>query len=373
MSEFIIPTERVRDLTSSPRHISVEIEGSVTFEVALTIWSVFSPKATNAAYDLGAGWLEKIKNQTSGDLAERLITLGGPWCATWLAISSFLLSAPHPHDPDHVFDWLSSVDDKRLRRWIIGYSCHSENQALIEQAADGDLDSAKTLLGAQLEEKPELIDHIEWLVKAEGLPENYADALREFRTEVFSDYEDEFAEAISRAAGAQRTVPTNGNAKEIVEEVTSGIEFDIPQGVTRVVLIPSIVTRPLSVIDVNRGTLVVYYGVADEFVDSDPHAPPSWLVRTYKALGDERRLRILHRLSEGPASLDDLTEMLNLSKSTVHHHIALLRGAGLIRVHISEDKSSAKKNFSLREQSLADARGFLDSYLTNTEEKEHVL
>jgi DNA-binding transcriptional ArsR family regulator len=373
MSEFVISSDRVRDLTSAPRGISIEIQESVTYEITLTIWSVFSPKATNAAYDLGPGWLEKVKNQTSDDLAERLVTLGGPWCATWLAVSSFLLSAPDPHDPDRVFGWLSTVDDNRLRRWIIGYSSNSENQALIEQAATGDLDSAKELLGEQLEEKPELLDHIEWLVNAQSLPEQYANALREFRTEVFSDYEDEFAEAISRAAAAQRAAPTNGSAKEVVEEVTSGIEFDIPRGVTRVVLIPSMVTRPLSVIDVNRGALVVYYGIADEFVDSDPHAPPSWLVRTYKALGDDRRLRIMRRLSEGPASLDDLTEMLDLSKSTVHHHIALLRGAGLIRIHIPEDKSSAKKSFSLREKSLADARGFLDSYLTTAEEKANVL
>lgn len=373
MSEYVIHSERVRDLTSAPRGIAIEIEGSVTYEIALAIWSVFSPKAINAAYELGPDWLKKVKSQTSDDLTERIVTLGGPWCATWLAVSGFLLSAPHPHDPDRVFDWLSTVDNNRLRRWIIGYSSHSDNQALIEQAAGGDLDAAVELLGDQVENKPGLVDHMEWMINTEGLPARYANILSEFRSEVFREYEDEFAGAISRAAAAQRAAPANGSAKEVVEEVTSGVDFDIPDGVSRVVLIPSMVTRPLSVIDVNRGTLVVYYGIADEYVDSDPDAPPSWLVRTHKALGDERRLRIMRRLSEGPASLDDLTEMLDISKSTVHHHIALLRGAGLIRVHIPEDKSSAKKSFSLRLQSLADTRGFLDSYLTPTEERENVL
>ena len=373
MSEFVIHSDRIRDLTSAPRRIAIEIEDSVTFEIALTIWSVFSEKATNAAYDLGPDWLVKVRNQTNDDLAKQIVNLGGPWCSTWLAVSSLMLSAPHPHDPDRVFDWLSTVGDNRLRRWIIGSSSPNENQALIEQAGEGDLDAAIQLLGDQVEKKPGLIEHIEWVIKTEGLPERYASALREFRAEVFSEYEEEFAAAISRAAAAQRATPTNGSAKEMVEKVTSGIDFEIPHGVTRVVLIPSMVTRPLSVIDVNRGTLLVFYGIADEFVDSDPDAPPSWLVRTYKALGDERRLRIMRRLGEGPASLDDLTEMLDLSKSTVHHHIALLRGAGLIRIHIPEDKSSAKKSFSLREQSLADATGFLDSYLTNAEEKANVL
>jgi DNA-binding transcriptional ArsR family regulator len=372
MTESVIHSERVRDLTSARRRISIEVESSAVYEVALTMWAVFSQKATNAAYDLGSDWIEKVKSQTNDDLAQRIVALGGPWCSTWMAVASFLLSAPHPHDPDRVFEWLSNVDNNRLRRWIVEYSSHSENQALIEQAAEGDLDAAVELLGDQIEKEPELIDHLEWIVNTEDLPDRYTAALREFRAEVFSAYEDEFAGAIGRAAAAQIAAPTK-SAKEVIEEVTSGIDFEIPHGVTRVVLIPSMVTRPLSVIDLNRGTLVVFYGIADEFVDSDPDAPPSWLVRTYKALGDERRLRIIRRLSEGPASLDDLTEMLGLSKSTVHHHAALLRGAGLIRIHIPEDKSSTKKSYSLREHSLAGAREFLDSYLTITKEQQSVL
>ena len=139
------------------------------------------------------------------------------------------------------------------------------------------------------------------------------------------------------------------------------------------VLIPSVVTRPLSVIDQQRDSLYVYYAVADEFINADPEAPPSWLVRTYKALSDERRLRILRRLSEEDTSLEELTEMLGLSKSTVHHHISILRAAGLIRIHVSTSKNSKKRIYSLRDQALNDATGFLDSYLrSNVQGAHHV-
>jgi len=371
MTERIIPSDRVRDLAAA-RRIPIEIEGTVTYEIPLVIWSTFSPKETNTASELGEGWHDQVREAVSDGLAEELQTLGGPYSHAWLAISSFLLSAPHPHDPDRVFTWLASVSEQRLRRWILGYSSHTDDQALIEQAAEGDLDAVVELLGDDAGEKPELVEFLEWILETDALPERYATALQNFRSQVFSEYEDEFAGAIARAAAARKAAPTRGTAKEVVEEVTSGIDFEIPLGTTRVVLVPSVLTRPLSLIDGYRGTLIVYYGIADEFINSDPEAPPSWLVRTYKALSDERRLRILRRLSEGPASLDELTDMLGLSKSTVHHHIALLRGAGLIRVHISEDKTSSKKNFSLREQSLTDAAGFLDSYLKTTEEqKEH--
>lgn len=359
---------RVRDLTTAPRRLPIDIEGNVTHEVILAMWSVFSPKETNAARDLGAKWKKRVEELTSDDLATEITQLGGPYFYMWLVLGSFLLSAPHPHDPEHVFDWLASVDDLRLRRWLLGESSHSDDQALIEQAAGGDIDAVKQLIKAgdeSHEAHQGMLEFAEWMFTTEKLPFRYAEALRRFRTEVFSEFEDEFGGAIARAAAARRAAGAQGDAKSIIEEVTAGIEFDIPLGVRRVVLIPSVVTRPLSLIDGYRGTLLVYYSVADEFIDSDPEAPPSWLVRTYKALSDDKRLRILRRLSEGETSLDELTEMLGLSKSTVHHHISILRGAGLVRVRMVNegDDGGKRKRYALRERPLNDAVGFVDSYL----------
>jgi DNA-binding transcriptional ArsR family regulator len=372
--------DRVRDLTAAPRRIPIEIEGNVSHEVVLTIWSVFSPKDTNSAKDLGPEWVAEVKDATPDELAEEMVALGGPWSYVWLSISSLLLSAPHPHDPDRVFDWLESLEEQRLRRWILAHACHSDDQALIEQAATGDIDAVTELVSPKQpdeddhrSEADEMVEYARDILFTEGLPKRFAAVIKRFRKEVFLKYEDEFAGAISRAAAARRAAPTRGSAKEVVEEVTSGIDFEIPIGITRVVLVPSVVTRPLSLVDSARGTLVVYYGVADEFVDSDPEAPPSWLVRMYKALSDDKRLRILRRLSEGETSLDELTEMLGLSKSTVHHHLSQLRGAGLIRVRIPSDESKSKqKHYTLREQSLIDAGAFLDSYLRSGDlEEQH--
>jgi DNA-binding transcriptional ArsR family regulator len=149
----------------------------------------------------------------------------------------------------------------------------------------------------------------------------------------------------------------------VIEDVTRGLDYEVPIGVTRVVLVPSVVIRPLSLIDQQRETLLVVYAVADEFMESDPEAPPSWLLRTYKALGDEKRLRILRRLGEGEASLDELSSVLGLAKSTVHHHISVLRGAGLVRVHVPHEKGLRHTTYSLREEALGDAVGLLDSYV----------
>ena len=366
---MIIPTDRVRDLTSAPRHIPIEIEGNVTFEVGMTIWSVLNPKS-NSALDLGQDWHDKVTELTSEELGTELADLGGPYAFAWLGLASLMLSAPHPHDPTRVYDWLGGIDEERLRRWIVGYASDNADSSLIEEVVGGDAEAITRLLGDK-PEKAAMNEFITWLVRTEGLPSRYASALQRFRAEVFAEFEPEFGAAISRAAAARRAAPTRGDAKTVVEEVTVGLDFEIPIGVTRVVLIPSMVTRPLSLINGHRETLIVYYGVADEFVDADPEAPPSWLVRIYKALSDDKRLRIMRRLSEGSASLDELSEMLGLTKSTVHHHINQLRGAGLIRVHVPADKTKSRHSYSMREQSLADAAGFLDSYLGTSPERQH--
>ena len=373
MTEQTIPSERVRDLASAPRRLPIEIEGSVTCEIVLTVWSIFNPKESNSVFDLGPEWRDEMASLIPEHLAEEIEVLGGPHAYAWLGISCLLLAAPHPHDPDRAFEWLATVGEKRLRRWLLGYSSQEEDQALIEQAAEGDVDAALQLVGEWAEKKPGLTDFLEMLVTTEGLPSRYATALMRFRSEAFAGSEEDHAAAISRAAAARRATPVRGDAKEIVEEVTSGIDFEIPLGITRVVLVPSVVIRPLSMIDGHRGTLVVYYGIADEFINSDPEAPPSWLVRTYKALSDDKRLRILRRVSEGGATLDELTEMLGIAKSTVHHHVSLLRGAGLLRVHLPDDESKGKqRRYTLREASLGDAAGFLDSYLRHeVEEQAH--
>jgi DNA-binding transcriptional ArsR family regulator len=188
-----------------------------------------------------------------------------------------------------------------------------------------------------------------------------ATALRRFRSEVFSKYEDEFGKAIAAAAAARRSVATRDSAKDVIEEVTNGLDYEIPLGVSRVILVPSMIVRPLSLIDQHRDTLIVCYGLADEFTNLNPEAPPSWMVRFYKALSDEKRLRILRRLSEGDTSLDELTELLDLSKSTVHHHITILRGAGLVRVSIGSTKAESK--YGLRPQAIEDASASLEGYM----------
>jgi DNA-binding transcriptional ArsR family regulator len=372
MVEVINPQSRIRDLTATSRRIPIEVDGGASYEIILTMWTVFNPEETGCAVDLGPKWCQGVREATPEDLVTEIQALAGPNGAVLLSLLGLVAAAPHPHDPDRVFDWLGSINPQRLRRWMLGYAGESADPGLVEQGANGDMDAVRqivsTIKGGKLDE--ELQNHLVSLfeIPGEELRDRLVQVIRRFRAEVFSEHEETFTAAINRAAAAQRATSTRDSAKAVIEEVTNGLDYEIPIGVSRVTLVPSVVVRPLSLIDQSRDTLLVFYGMADEFIDSDPEAPPSWLVKTYKALSDERRLRILRRLSEEEASLDDLVDLLGLSKSTVHHHMSVLRAAGLVRVRMSGNKDHKEsKAYALRTQALTNAGAFLDTYVKTDE------
>jgi DNA-binding transcriptional ArsR family regulator len=370
MPELITPQQKVRELNSATRRIPIEVDGAISYEVVITMWSLFNSKKYTGSFDLGADWFTEAYDATPEDLKEEIIRFGGSHCSVWLSLLGLISVAPHPHDPDSVFTWIGELNPQRLRRWILGYLGEQNaletgqsppSPSLIEQAAQGDIDSVREIIGSSMD--LEGVDQVVAMFEMDPIEmrDRMAATLRRFRNEVFSKYEDEFGKAIAAAAGARRSVATRDSAKDVIEEVTNGLDYEIPLGVCRVILVPSVVVRPLSLIDQYRDALIVCYGLADEFLNLNPEAPPSWMVRFYKALSDEKRLRILRRLSEGDTSLDELTEMLDLTKSTVHHHITILRAAGLVRVQMGSTKAESK--YGLRPQAFEDASAFLEGYM----------
>ena len=108
---------------------------------------------------------------------------------------------------------------------------------------------------------------------------------------------------IERDAEAKRELQRELPLDRFVTTATNGVEFAPRPGVDRVVMVPSFVNRPLVTYNELGETLLIIYPVADESVSADADAPPLRLVRLSKALGDEKRLRILRALADGEKSL----------------------------------------------------------------------
>lgn len=121
--------------------------------------------------------------------------------------------------------------------------------------------------------------------------------------------------------------------EELVQWATGGVNYLPEPGIHEVLLIPQYVYRPWNIEADLENTKIFYYPVANESLSpDDKYAPNNFLVQKYKALGDEVRLKIVKLLSERDHSLQSLTEYLNVGKTTIHHHLKILRSAKIIKM-----------------------------------------
>ncbi len=88
------------------------------------------------------------------------------------------------------------------------------------------------------------------------------------------------------------------------------------------------------------------------------------LSRTFSALADPTRRAILARLSEGEASVKELTAAFDLSQPAVSKHLLVLERAGLIE----QGRRAQWRPRRLRAEPLREAAGWIGQYRPHWEE-----
>ncbi len=351
---------KVRDFTTGERRLDVVIDHSPVYELLLRLFVVTDQERCEE-YEIGDAWAEAARERASRTLARDLEALGNS-PEVWLALVSLAYEAS-TRTIDAFTDYVAAADPTKLR-------AHLLTSAWLDPEERPDEDTVAAAAGGDQVVVAQLSDGVLDALKHDGLrhllamePERtratLVDVLRRFAAEVFVEA-DEVTELLARDAAEKKALAATLPAREMVEMATNGLTLEV-QPAGGVLLIPSVVIRPWNVIS-EYGTMRIFcYSVSDELMASDPDAPPQWLVKLYKALGDERRLRILGILAEGDAGLGELAERLELSKPTVHHHLGLLRAAGLVRVTLGRDKE-----YSLRTDVVPQASRLLEAYLAPT-------
>jgi DNA-binding transcriptional ArsR family regulator len=178
--------------------------------------------------------------------------------------------------------------------------------------------------------------------------------------EVFRPLAAEALEADERDAAAKRELARGRSAEEMVELATNGIQFTPGAEVRKVLLFPTYVLRPWVMFIDHRDVRMYCYPVAEP-LEAGAGPGPAQLARVFKALGDEGRLRVLKRLSEGPLSLGEAADILGVAKSTAHHHLAILRQAGFVLI-----RDGPEKMYTLRPDLLPQTGSLLDAYLRSS-------
>ncbi len=123
-------------------------------------------------------------------------------------------------------------------------------------------------------------------------------------------------------------------------------------------LAPHLAARPWLLLCQHRDTRIICYP-ADEPREAERDVQERALALG-RALADEARIRILRRLADGEASLNELTELTGLAKSTAHHHLGQLRTAGLVVIR----GNARSYRYDLHADAVGDAGALLAELLS---------
>lgn len=378
-NKAVIEAEKSQENMTNARHFNlgterrpftVDIAVNPFYDLLMAIWSANEKDERSMAYEIGTDWLEAFAAATPDGARSKLEGIAGEASqfALWLVLGLVADQATELSTIDEAIDWLSTAD---VRNRIVAQACWSSSEDDVSAALEGDGEALEQVIdefhrasseqsGVTAGKRPEIVEDLLRNIDPD-VSTLLADALSEIRREAFTENEEEWTRALERSAEAVSLAVPGSQPVGLIERITNGIDFELPIGITRIVLVPSIVIRPWSMVSETGSTVVIVYPVAEEHLNDDPDAAPSWLVNYYKALGDARRLKILRRLSAGPADLGELAELVGMAKTSTFHHIGVLRSAGLVRVHVGGSNAGT---YDLRPQAFFDADGLLDKYLT---------
>jgi DNA-binding transcriptional ArsR family regulator len=350
---------KVRDFTASDRALEVAVETAPIYELLLSLF-VWGSKSDSNEYEYGSSFFEQLEVDIPENLTAEMAEMVG--CGElWLSLIGLAHETDGITTAPHLLRHLESMDPIALRRVLIDGTC-SRTDITDERAAAaaaGDPAAIAAVVKSQ---------HID--TGFQSLLESDAEETRRRVIAMLAGVNAALEASISdsmpalrRDADEKRSLAGSMDPQQLVETATNGVTFEPQPHIESIVLIPSKIIRPWTVIIEHMGLRIFAYSVSDEHLQADPDAPPSYLVDLYKALGDERRLRILAMLAEGDHGLMEIAERIDLAKSTAHHHLRILRSAGLVRVTVG-----AKKDYSLRRHRVPEAARLLDAYLTTPAE-----
>lgn len=371
---------RVVDLRASARAAppTVEVRASAAAELLRLIGVLIAQDP--ADFDVGADRIKAVSEQVDPDLlatAKELGILPSPPGDVlpdrddkfFLVLA--MLGALLP-EPAGVQQLLERFAQDPTLPWRAQLAHHAQEL----------VDEPPQLLTRVLNGQPDAIEEIRALAASDrgaGLrqlldrsPEAFGAQVREtverFAAEVWPALAAEAMRPIEReTAHRQQQLATTDDPAAIVLEATNGYELDPEPAGRRVVLLPSYWMRPWLVISAleapathdGRSLEVISTAVSDAFLALPCEAPSPGLLKLFKALSDEGRLTLLRRMTPGPISLGEAASELGVSKATAHHHLSMLRQAGLVSVG---DEGRATR-YALRDDPPKVAQEALAAYL----------
>jgi DNA-binding transcriptional ArsR family regulator len=341
---------------------SLRVTAKPAYELLLTLVAYLTPDRVDS-YAAGAEWFAKVNerlDEPTRDAVTRLFA-GCEHLAVRLLDVARRLAAPG--SAEALIEEVAALDPRTVRLTLLGYYARRVRQrvapSVILAAAEGDPAAGLTLVENSTD-GPECERALAGILAMSDreVTDLLVALLRVWNERVFASHLARVGPVIEREAERLRGRSRELDVEDFLAEAANGADIVPAPGIDDIEVFPTWVLRPWDVFWEQDDTMLVGVGVQDREPSADPDAPPDQLVRLAKALGDERRLRVLRRLLTRSSTLQELAEHLGTPKTTLLHHLVILRSAGIVRVG-----PTTQGRYSLRPGVARELHRLLDAYL----------
>jgi len=340
----------------------LSIESSSAYELLNSIVAACDTDDAET-YEIGDAWVAEARARAGDDLVGRIAALSHGEIDTFRHLLGLAYGAPAPRDVPSFLAHLRGTDPDEVKLHLVQFYARDTRRmtppATIRAAVAGDAGATAEFLRTSHPEHEPWTRYLRSILDADAveLRDELVAVLEAWADRVWNHESLTIMPILERDAQSKRDLLRDMPLDQFVPLATNGVEFAPRPGVERLVMIPSFLQRPLvGHVEVGDALLIVY-PVADESVSAETDTPPLRLVRLSKALGDEKRLRILRALADGEKTLMELADAFGVAKTTMHHHMIILRSAGLVSVGVGS------KRYRLRHETVPDVGALLSGYL----------
>ena len=314
-------------------------------------------------FDVGPDWAAAARGRAGDELLRRIQAVSFDDCDTFRHLAGLAFDTPAPRDIPTFLAHLRETDPDEIKLHLVQFYERDTRRctppATIRAAVAGDAAAAEEFLRTCHPEWDPWTRYLRGVLDADSswLKDELVAVLESWAERVWAEEEATIMPILERDAEAKRELARELPLDRFVTTATNGVELAPRPGIDRLVLVPSYVQRPVVTYVEFSDALIIIYPVADESVSAHIDTPPLRLVRLSKALGDEKRLRILRALADGEKGLMELADQFGVAKTTMHHHMIILRSAGLVTVGVGS------KRYRLRHEAVPDVGSLLSGYL----------
>jgi DNA-binding transcriptional ArsR family regulator len=310
--------------------MGVELRASEALELLAGLWVLTTPTREGRE-----SWVPESLDAAPRRVRDAIAAVGDESGELWLHLLGIALEL-RSGTAAELAQTVAATSPKELRRHLVGAYVPAWNAVMgadtLTAAAAGDRSAIDALfasdryyagrsrqaLGALLDVSP-----------AEGRKRVVA-VLERFAQDVLAPHADEVSQALTAEAARRARDLSGSSPADAVAAVTSGFTYEAEAEARRLVLVPHVAARPWLLLCQHLDARIICYPLPDAATSEE--ALREQTLALGRALGDPARVAMLRRLAGGETGLTELAGVAGVARSTAHHHLALLRAAGLLEV-----------------------------------------